>query len=179
MIGSGKSCLLKNIGQDDGSFLLANNEVAKKEGCYLYWDKVNLCWRQSGKVNTKSGNVTSQGFGIRGKEHNKNAKNSNLTSKFHCTFPSVNAPVPDSQLQLGCFEDLEQYCALGFSWQDKSHQSLFATSGNGIFPWSDVMLHHIGEIKFPGAKVSDHNISESAGSRCLWDFGEAIRPQQQ
>jgi hypothetical protein len=185
LIGSGKSCLLKNIGQDDGSFLLAHNEVSKKEGCYLYWDKVNLCWRRSGKVNTKSGNVTSRGFGIRGKEHNENSKNSNLTSKFYRTFPSVDAPVPDSQLQLGFFEDLEQYCALGFSRQDKSHQSLYTTTGDGIFLWSDVMLHRIGEIKFPGAKVladkqlhmvgymielcydlalsSDHNISESAG----------------
>jgi hypothetical protein len=73
---------------------------------------------------------------------------------------------------------LEQYCALGFSRQDKSHQSLYATTGNGIFK-------RIGEIKFPGAKVLadkqlhmigymielcydlalslDHNISESAG----------------
>ncbi len=56
---------------------------------------------------------------------------------------------------------------------------------DGIFLWSDVMLHRIGEIKFLGAKVladkqlhmvgymielcydlalsSDHNISESAG----------------
>ncbi len=80
---------------------------------------------------------------------------------------------------------MEQYCALGFSRQDKSHQSLYATTGDGIFLWSDVMLHRIGEIKFPGAKVladkqlhmvgymielcydlalsSDHNISESAG----------------
>jgi hypothetical protein len=50
LTGSGQSCLLKNIGQDDGSFLLVNNEVAKKEGGYLYWDKVDLCWRRKKAV---------------------------------------------------------------------------------------------------------------------------------
>jgi hypothetical protein len=90
LIGSGKSCLLKNIGQDDVS-----------------------------------------------------------SSKFYRTFPSIDAPVPDKQLQLGFFED----CTLGFSRQDKSHQSLYATTCDGIFLWSDVMLHRIGEIKFLGAKV--------------------------
>jgi hypothetical protein len=145
-ITSRNNCLLKKIGQDDVPFLLANNTVAKKEGCHMYWDKVNLCWRRSGKVNTKSGNVTSRGFGIRGKEHNKNAKNSTSTSKFYRTFPSVEAQVPDNQLQLGFFEDLEQYYALGFCREHESHQFQYEYSSGGIFVWSDEMLHQIREI---------------------------------
>jgi hypothetical protein len=159
--------------------------VAKKEGCYIYWDKGNLCWRRSGKVNTKSGNVTTRGFGIRGKEHKENAKNSNSTSKFYRTFPSVEAQVPDNQLQLGFFEDLEQYCALGFCREHESHRSLYQKSSDGIFIWSDEMLHRIGGVNFRGAKVladkqlhmvgylielcydlalsSEQNVSESAG----------------
>jgi hypothetical protein len=143
-MNNNKTCVLKNIGQDQGSFVPTDN-LAEFEGCYLYYDTSGGSFVRSGKVNGET-----RTFVKRHVEHLKAAKTKELASKFYKAYPSTTAPEPELQLQRGDFEDLKQYCGLGFS-RKQNIEALHRTDGSGIFVWSKEMLELIGKVNFANA----------------------------
>jgi hypothetical protein len=61
----------------------------------------------------------------------------------------VPAPLLSPQKR-GHFEDLQQYCGLGFS-RSENIEALHQTDGSGIFVWSKEMIERIGAVKFANA----------------------------
>jgi len=56
-----------------------------------------------------------------------------------------------NELRLGCFEDLVQYCALGFCRNERHHHKLYSTEVEGLFSWTNDVVCRIIHINFPGA----------------------------
>jgi hypothetical protein len=165
-----KTCLLKNIGQDPGSFVPTDNLV-NFEGCYLYYDAVSGIFVRSGKLNGEN-----RSFLARHNEHWKAAKSKELALKFNKVYPSCTAAEPQSStLQLGYFEDLQQYCGLGFS-RSENIQPLHQTDGSGIFIWSNEMLERIGAVNFAGAKDLKDKQLHMVGYLCELVYDLALAP---
>ena len=93
-------------------------------------------------------------MGDRGSEHHSKAKKLELTSKFYRSYPSsqINSTNEEAtSLQLGNFEDLDQYCLLGFRRCDQSHQHPHSTGEEGFFCWPKGSLEKIKKTNFRGA----------------------------
>ena len=78
-------------------------------------------------------------------------------------------------LQCGDFEDLQQYCGLGFSRKEKL-EALHQTDGSGIFVWSKEMLERIGVVNFPNAKDLKAKQLHMVGYLCELIYDLALTP---
>jgi hypothetical protein len=164
-----KTCVLKNVGQDPESFVPTDNLV-DFEGCYLYYDTASGKFVRSGKVNGEN-----RSFLDRHKEHFKAAKSKELPSKFYKAYPSRTAPEPQPILQCGEFEDLKQYCGLGFS-RKENIEALHQTDGSGLFAWSPEMLERIGTVNFANAKDIKAKQLHMVGYLCELVYDLALTP---
>jgi hypothetical protein len=171
LTNNNKTCVLKNLGQYPKSFVPTDNLV-NFEGCYLYYDTAEGSFVRSGKVNGEN-----RSFIARHKEHLKAAKSKELPSKFYKAYPSQAAPETQQTLQRGNFEDLEQYCGLGFSRRE-SIEALHQTDGSGIFVWSKEVLERIGAVNFSGAKDLEAKQLHMVGYLCELVYDLALAPDQ-
>jgi hypothetical protein len=169
LTNNNKTCVLKNLGQYPKSFVPTDNLVGF-EGCYLYYDTADGSFVRSGKVNGEN-----RSFIARHKEHLKAAKSKELPSKFYKAYPSQAAPETQQMLQRGNFEDLTQYCGLGFSRQENI-QALHQTDGSGIFVWSKEVLERIGAVNFSGAKDLEAKQLHMVGYLCELVYDLALAP---
>ena len=107
-------------------FCNAREESYKNlHGCYLYYDAESGKWVRSGKAGG-NGKTT---FESRDKEHAKAAKELR-ESLFYMTYPDESV---DSELMEGNFQDLNQYCGMGF---DPLEVDGIIKTRDGIFHWS-------------------------------------------
>jgi hypothetical protein len=164
-----KTCVLKNIGRYPGSFVPTDNLI-NFEGCYLYYDTVSGSFVRSGKVNGEN-----RSFLARDKEHLKSAKSKELPLKFNKAYPSRTAPEPQPTLQLGYFEDLQQYCGLGFS-RSENIEALHQADGHGIFVWSEEIIERIGAVNFANAKDLKAKQLHMVGYLCELVYDLALAP---
>jgi hypothetical protein len=111
----------------------------------------------------------------RHKEHFKAAKSKELPSKFYKAYPSRTAPEPQPMLQCGEFEDLKQYCGLGFS-RKENIEALHQTDGSGLFAWSPEMLERIGNVNFANAKDIKAKQLHMVGYLCELVYDLALTP---
>jgi hypothetical protein len=169
LTNNNKTCVLKNLGRHPGSFVPTDNLIGF-EGCYLYHDTASGSFVRSGKVNGEN-----RSFLARDKEHLKSAKSKELPLKFNKAYPSRSAPEPQPTLQLGYFEDLQQYCGLGFS-RSESIEALHRTDGSGIFVWSAEMLERIGAVNFQNAKDLKAKQLHMVGYLCELVYDLALAP---
>ena len=169
LTNNNRTCLLKNVTIYPGSFIPTDNLV-DFEGCYLYYDRAGGKFVRSGKVNGEN-----RSFLARHKEHIKAAKARERASKFYNSYPSRTAPEPQRMLQCGDFEDLTQYCALGFS-RTQNIEVLLQTDGAGIFVWSKEMLERIGAVNFSNAKDLQAKQLHMVGNLCELVYDLALSP---
>jgi hypothetical protein len=121
-------------------------------GCYLYSHKDETC-----DYFVRSGKVIGRSFIVRQKEHAKCALSQEMRSKFYTRYPS-NAASYSNELRLGFFENLTQYCGLGFSRSvNDAYKSLYMKGdSNGILIWDDRILACLKSCsKYKGAELSN------------------------
>jgi hypothetical protein len=94
-------------------------------------------------------------------------------------FPVSPARTPEPQsstLQLGCFEDLQQPCGLGFS-PTGNIKALHQIDGFGTFAWSEAMVKRISALRFANAKcLKAKQLHMLAGSLCKLLHDLALAP---
>ena len=56
-----------------------------------------------------------------------------------------------SSLQVGSFEDLQQYCALGFNRSNDSHKKLCSVGEDALCHWAEDVLEKVEKTNFRGA----------------------------
>ena len=105
---------------------VSTNEMLALEGCYLYKDL------SSGQF-IRSGKTIGRSFSERHKEHQKCALSQDIRSKFYTRYPAKNA-TSSNGLRFGYFENLQQYCGLGFSRNSNAYKKLYMVE-EGILRW--------------------------------------------
>ena len=177
----------------------ASAEVTDLEGCYLYYDQVKYAWIRSGKAVGSKFSNPKRSFGKRHAEHkmeaSKNATNCKYDkSLFYRSYPSKSIPSTDGIRRRGYFENLRQYCGIGFNREKDMSKLVDKKEGSGIFKWSEdviqkvnkltlyscteleekqlVMVGYLLELGYDLMINADDNISESPGfEACLGIFG--------
>ena len=99
------------------AFIQATGTNASLEGAYLYYDKDNKKWIQSGKVVGSDKVSSNRTFETRHQDHVKAIKNVTMdSSRFYQLYPSrtmINDVINITERR-GYSENLVQYCAIGF-----------------------------------------------------------------
>lgn len=119
---------------------------ANKEGAYLWYkDMNNIVWIRSGKA-------VGSTFGARHGGHKNGsllANASSLRSKFYTHYPSKCVSLPDKGGQLGYFENLQQFVAIGYDKLRKGNLLVDVKNG-GIFHLNAEINKKIEAVNFKG-----------------------------
>ena len=135
---------------ENGKLKIMDKKGGQNEGGYMHWDCVNYCWKRSGKITTAGGKKTTRGAAARNGEHFCAAKKAKSTASFYRCYPSRTVENSEDEIALGTFEDLIQYCSLGFTRESPGSQNLIKTE-NGLLLWTPEILERIKQVNFKGA----------------------------
>ena len=121
------------------------------EGCYLFWDTVNLCWVRSGKV----AGLTAD-FNSRIGQHRACAGKASATSPFYVAYPTLANPGVDHSVpkagRRGNFEQLTAYVGLGFR---RSDVELGEEEMHELFVFDDQDVDSIKKVGMRGASTEE------------------------
>jgi hypothetical protein len=178
-----------------------NTPFSDLEGCYLYYDSSRFKWIRSGKAVGSRHSNPRRTFRKRHAEHKheaRSAKGKYSKSNFYSCYPS-NELVGDSNnsRRRGFFENLVQYCGVGFDRDGDTTAIVSENEDDGIFTWSDDVVKRVESLRLSTCTElqdkklnmvgfllelgydlminSDDNVSESPGFEpCLGIFGGSL-----
>ena len=150
-----EECLLAGVSK--GSFIsIETIEVRNMEGCYLWYDTERECWVRSGKAVG-----ADRSFGVRGSEHHERALQQSvqdLDSYAYNCYPSSRARTHVKGEKRGDFEDLQTYCALGFSRKFESSLDTICEikeEGDCLLEWDKVTVQRMKKLKLGGDSLRE------------------------
>ena len=124
------------------------------EGCYLYYDQIHHKWIRSGKaVGSRSSNPRRT-FGCRHQEHKKAAGekgNMNQKSNFYSCYPDKSLTESNSRRK-GYFNNLSQYCGIGFQRDGDTSGITEIEENKGIFTWSNDVIERVNKLNLSYCK---------------------------
>jgi hypothetical protein len=167
----------------------------------LYYNSTCLKWIRSGKAVGSRHSNPRRTFSKRHAEHRKEArsiKGKYNTSNFYSCYPS-NELVEDTNnsRRRGFFENLVQYCGVGFNRDGDTAAIVLENEDDGIFTWSDDVIKRVESLRLSTCTElqdkklnmvgfllelgydlminSNDNVSESPGFEpCLGIFGGSL-----
>jgi hypothetical protein len=169
-LGSSK-CLLSS----DKNFVMATNEQANLEGCYLYHDTNDDEWIRSGKV-------TNRSFAKRHKEHARAAKlttAADLGSMFYTSYPSTSACLATTTTRKGNFENLQQFVGIGFDRRSDDvvrYLTCCVNNSDGVFAFDDAAKENCAKVKFQGIDAVQHKQLHLVAYLCELGYDLALSP---
>lgn len=119
-------------------------KFAHYEGSYIYWDKQNCNWEQSGKFVAIMHSCCN--FGNRLKEHKK-AKENHNSSNFYTSYPHSSALGIIHKAQNRYFHDLLPYIGIGFNQSNNEAKNQFLKYQKNVF-WSNNFIEKIDKVNF-------------------------------
>ena len=168
----------------------------------MYYDLARLKWIRSGKAVGSSHSNPRRTFAKRHDEHKKESETTKggkySKSNFYSCYPSNTlAGNSNDCRRRGYFENLVQYCGVGFDRDGCTTAVVTISEDDGIFAWSNdvlqkvaklhlstctelkdkqlVMVGFLFELGYDLMINSDDNVSESPGFEpCLGIFGGSL-----
>ena len=84
--------------------------------------------------------------------HLEHIQNSTVATTSSCLYRSYPDKSSNTPIEIGVFEDLTQYVALGFTREDGVAVKNLTCRDGGLFIWREEMKKRISKINFAGSK---------------------------
>ena len=136
------STLLTHHQGPHSRFVCVLDAMVALEGCYLHYDCERHCWVRSGLAVGSDAIQRPMNEMERANELNSKAKIS--SDRFGIFYPSKESR-PNGSVRRGWFENLQQYCGIGFD-RSETTSSLYAVD-DGIFYWDEASLKETNRLQ--------------------------------
>ena len=128
-----------------------NDLFSDLEGCYLYYDQNRHNWIRSGKAVGSRYSKPKRSFKTRHEEHKKEAGATNNgnkyeKSKFYSCYPIQSTADSNDCRRRGYFDNLVQYCGIGFNRDDDTSNITATSEDEGIFTWSNDVIEQVTSL---------------------------------
>ena len=125
-------------------FVSASGTIGDLEGCYLHYDNILHRWVRSGLAVGSDG-LPRRSMNYAQSQHIQRSRTKGSNKRFELYYPDRTLD-NNSSIRRGWFQNLEQYCAVGF---DRSLDvASFCLESEGIFWWSEASLEEIKSLKY-------------------------------
>ena len=127
-------------------FVAVSDTTEELEGCYLHYDRVQHRWVRSGLA-VGSDKLPRRSMNYVQSKHIARSKMKGHSERFELFFPDRTLDC-DSSIRRGWFQNLDQYCAVGFARNLDVSALCMEEEGEGIFWWDKASLEEINRLKY-------------------------------
>lgn len=164
------ACLLKQPNDDNQKFIklvgdASTDWIYNLEGCYLHYNHKKCQWIQSGKAVGET-----RSLGIHNKEHANNAKlekQEHIDKQFYHSYPDRTSKHIVEKGRKGFFQDLDEYCGVGFSRSGVQEVNNLTSVEDGILTWTKKIIDYSTD-KESGTIIVDKQLHLVG---YLWELG--------